>query len=390
MQGDWPLTLGAALALLAVGALLGELWARLRAPGMPLPSPRARPHYLLGLNFLVSHQPDQAIRELSQAVRQETEALEAYLALGNLLRESGQSERAIDVHRSLLHRPNQSRWEHTQVLFSLAMDFKRAGLIDRAASTFQEVVTAEPDNLAALMALQQIAEESGRWEEAQHFQQRIQTVSRGAEPDLGPALQTEWGRAVSGHDPASAAGHFRAALDLRPDYAPARIGLATCLLDEGKAAAARDHLEQAIHTGPPWALAAMAVLRRTCEALGDEGVLEASCNTILERDPRAWRAWLEIARLRTDRGEFTAAREALREALAERPGSLAVQRQLWELLRLEGEGIDQFVELLDEALDDARLLDPYVCFRCQFKSAELFARCPHCHAWETMGEERQD
>ncbi len=390
MQGDWPLTLGVALALLAIGALLGELWARLRAPGMSSPGPRARPHYLLGLNFLVSHQPDQAIRELSQAVRQETDALEAYLALGNLLRESGQSERAIDVHRSLLHRPNQSQWEHTQVLFSLAMDFKRAGLIDRAAATFQEVVAAEPDKVAALRALQQIAEESGRWEEAQRFHQRIQTVSRGAEPDLGPALQTEWGRAVSNNDPAAAAGHFRAALDLRPDYAPARIGLGMCLLDDGKVVAAQEHLEQAIHAGPPWALAAMAGLRRTCDVLGDEAVLEASCNTILERDPRAWRALLELARMRTQRGEFGTARQALHSALAERPGSLAVQRQLWELLRLEGEGIDQFVGLLDEVLDDARLLDPYVCFRCRFKSAELFARCPHCHAWETMGEERQD
>jgi lipopolysaccharide biosynthesis regulator YciM len=389
MQGDWPLTLGAGLALLALGALLGELWARLRTPRIPPHRPGARPHYLLGLNFLVSHQPGQAIRELSQAVRHETDALEAYLALGNLLRESGQTERAIDVHRSLLHRPNQSRWEHTQVLFSLAMDFKRAGLIDRAARTFQEVVDAEPENRAALTALQQIAEESGRWEDAQRFHQRIQMVSRGTEPDLGPALQAEWGRAVGTANPAAAA-HFQAALDLRPDYAPARIGLATGLLEQGEAEAARDHLEQAIHAGPPWALAAMAVLRRTCGVLGDDAALERSCNTILERDPRAWRAWLELARLRTGRGEFAGARKALRSALSERPGSLAVQRQLWDLLRHEGEGIEQFIQLLDEALDDARLLDPYVCFRCRFKSAELFARCPHCHAWETMGEERQD
>lgn len=390
MQGDWPLTLGAALALLALGALLGELWARWRTPQVQSRRPGARPHYLLGLNFLVSHQPDQAIRELSQAVRHETDALEAYLALGNLLRESGQSERAIDVHRSLLHRPNQSKWEHTQVLFSLAMDFKRAGLIDRADSTFHEVVDAEPENLAALNALQQIAEESGRWEEAQRFHQRIQTVSRGAEPDLGPALQAEWGRALGADDPAASAVHFQAALDLRPDYAPARIGLAITLLEQGQAEAARDHLEQAIHAGPPWALAAMAALRRTCRALGDEAILEASCKAILERDPRAWRAWLELARLRAERGDFGGAREALRKALSERPGSLAVQRQLWDLLRQQGEGIEQFIVLLDEALDDARLLDPYVCFRCRFKSAELFARCPHCHAWETMGEERQD
>ena len=60
-----------ALALLAVGALLGDLWARLRTPTPRRGPSGGRPHYLLGLNYLVSHEPDQAIRELSQAVRQE-------------------------------------------------------------------------------------------------------------------------------------------------------------------------------------------------------------------------------------------------------------------------------------------------------------------------------
>ena len=69
MGGGWPLTLGMALALLAVGALLGDLWARVRTPAAKSASRRGRPHYLLGLIYLVSPEPDQAIRELSQAVR---------------------------------------------------------------------------------------------------------------------------------------------------------------------------------------------------------------------------------------------------------------------------------------------------------------------------------
>jgi len=89
MDGGLSLTLGIALALLAVGALLGELWARLRAPRRDRPARHGRPHYLLVLYYLVSNQPTHAIRELSLAVRQETGAVEAYLALGNLCRENG-------------------------------------------------------------------------------------------------------------------------------------------------------------------------------------------------------------------------------------------------------------------------------------------------------------
>lgn len=390
MGGAWPLTLGMALALLAVGALLGDLWARVREPMPRSSSRRGRPHYLLGLNYLVSHEPDQAIRELSQAVRQETEAVEAYLALGNLYRESGQTERAIDAHKSLLHRPNLSEWERTQVLYCLAMDFQRAGFVDRAERTFREVAEREPDNVACLYGLQRIAEETGRWEDALAFQRRIQRASRGTEPNLLAALETEWGRALVTRDPERAVRHFRTALDIRPDYAPARQGLAVSLMSKGRHAEALEQLEQAVAAPAPWATAALATLAELCELLADDAPLANACQSILERDARAWRAGLYLARIQLERGDTDGAGVTLQRALRERPGSLAVQREVWRLLQQRGGGIEEFSEMLDAALADSRLMDPFVCLRCGFKSSELFARCLHCHRWNTMAEERQD
>lgn len=388
MQADWPLSLGIALALLAVGALLGELWSRMRGPRPERRGRRARPHYLLGLNYLVSNQPTHAIRELSRAVRQETDAVEAYLALGNLFRENGQTERAIDIHKSLLHRSGLSEWERTQVLFSLAMDFKKAGLIDRAERSLEEVGQRDPDHLGCLYSLQQIAEESGRWEEALRIHRRIQEVSGAGDEDLLPGLETEWGRALVASDADAAERHFRAALDLRPDYAPAHFGLGTCVLERAAPEAALEHLQQAVETGGAWALAALEPMSDACSQTGDIAPLERACEQILGREPRAWRAHLALARIHMGRGETEAASSALGQALAGRPASVAVQRQLWDLLSSEGKGIEQFVSLFDQALGDARLVDPYVCLGCRFKSAELFARCPHCHEWNTMTEER--
>lgn len=390
MQLDWPSTLGLGLALLALGALLGELWARLRSARGVERRPSQRPHYLLGLNYLVSHQPGHAIRELSRAVRHETDAVEAYLALGNLFRENGQTERAIDIHKSLLHRSALSEWERTQVLFSLAMDFKKAGLIDRAERTFTEVSQREPDNLGCQYALQRLAEESGRWGEALRIHERIQRISHGQEPNLLPAIEAEWGRSLAEHEPSAAIGHYRAALDLLPDYAPAHLGLGRCLLAAGNVEAAVEHLLQAVDAGPPWALAALAPLARVARESAGLSALEVACRAVLERDPRAWRAHLSLARMHLQGERVEEARESLAEALRERPGSPAVQRQVWELLRRRGQGIDEFVELLDLAIDDTRLVDPFVCLRCRFKSADLFARCPHCHEWGTMSEERWD
>lgn len=390
MQLDWPLTLGTVFALLAVGALLGDLWARLRAQrGVDVRSGE-RPHYLLGLNYLVSNQPAAAIRELGKAVRQETDAVEAYLALGNLLRENGQTERAIDVHKSLLHRSDLSDWQRTQVLLSLGMDFKKAGLIDRAERTFAEVAERDPENVACLAALQRINEETGRWEEAIAVQAGIQRITQGKEEDLLPALQGEWARAVAAADPATAERRFRATLERKPDYAAAHIGLGNILLRLGRPAEALEHLEQAVAAGTPWAGAALDPMARACSEIGDSERLARACRFILERDPRSWRAHLAWARLRMEAGDLDGAQAGLERALEGRPGSLAVQRELWELLRRRGQGIEQFIAMLDAALEDARLVDPFVCLRCRFKSAELYARCPHCHEWNTMTEEWQD
>lgn len=387
---DWPMILGVGLALLAVGALLGDLWARLRSRKGVDPRPSQRPHYLLGLNYLVSNQPRRAIRELARAVRNETDAVEAYLALGNLFRENGQTERAIDLHKSLLHRSDLSEWERTQVLFSLAMDFKKGGLIDRAERTFEEVAQRAPEHLGSLHALQRIAEETGRWPEAIQIHERIQRVSRGQEENLVAALETEWGRSLADTDPEAAIERFRTALDRRPDYAPAHLRLGECLLDTGRTEEGLDHLEQALDAGSPWALAALDPLAAACREAGRLQDLERVCRSILARDPRAWRAQLTLARVFLSREQVDAARDALAAALRERPGSPSVQRELWELLRRRGEGMEQFVDLLDDAIDDARLVDPFVCLNCRFKSAEMYARCPHCHEWNSMSEERSE
>ena len=34
-------------------------------------------------------------------------------------------------------------------------------------------------------------------------------------------------------------------------------------------------------------------------------------------------------------------------------------------------------------------MDPYVCLECGFKASSPFARCPHCHGWNTVADEQR-
>src|SRR5947208_4157855 len=110
--------LGVLFALL-LGLIVGKAWERYKLrDGRWIDRRRLRetPHYMLGLNFLVGNQVDQAIDELTQAASSDTDALEIHMILGNLYREKGQVSRAINVHQSLLQRPNLTKLEHAYVL----------------------------------------------------------------------------------------------------------------------------------------------------------------------------------------------------------------------------------------------------------------------------------
>src|ERR1044071_7476462 len=107
MTSEYAL-LAVLLSLLA-GLVIGKPWERYKLrDGRWIDRRRLRetPHYMLGLNFLVDNQVDQAIEELTHAASTDTDALEIQMILGNLYRGKGQVNRAINLHQSLLQRQN--------------------------------------------------------------------------------------------------------------------------------------------------------------------------------------------------------------------------------------------------------------------------------------------
>src|SRR5919106_6713079 len=164
-MGDYFIV--AVLVALLVGLAVGKAWERYKLrDGRWIDRRRLRetPHYMLGLNFLVDNQVDQAIEELTHATSTDTDALEIQMILGNLYREKGQVGRAINVHQGLLQRPNLTKLEHAYVLLCLGLDFRHAGFVDRAVEAFQEVLRLDPKNRHALINLQKLHEEPHEWQ----------------------------------------------------------------------------------------------------------------------------------------------------------------------------------------------------------------------------------
>ena len=179
-------TLGllAVLVALLIGLAVGKAWERYKLrDGRWIDRRKAResPHYILGLNFLVSNQLDLAIEELTKAAGLDVAALEIHLILGNLYREKGQVSKAIQIHQSLLRRSRLTTLEHAHVMLCLGLDFKRGGFVDRAFEAFSEVARLDPENQYALLNLEKLHEEQHQWREAQVLRQRMAEASADSE-----------------------------------------------------------------------------------------------------------------------------------------------------------------------------------------------------------------
>ena len=385
----------AVLVALLLGLLVGKGWERYKLrDGRWIDRRRLRetPHYMLGLNFLVDNQVDQAIDELTQAASTDTHALEIQMILGNLFREKGQVARAISVHQALLQKPNLTTLEHAYVLLCLGFDFRHAGFVDRAIEAFHEVLGLDPQNRYALVNLQKLHQEQHQWTEALQVRERIAAIDAGRRPEdqqiLG-FLRNELGSVQQrAGDAAAAARIFADAIDVDARTAPAYLNLGDVREQQGHLASAVEAWEALTDALPERSYLAFERLERAYRQLGSPQRFVERCRQLIARNPQDWRARLVLSRHHAAAGRHHEALDLLLEALPHNPHGLAIHQEAWRALTsldLDPELVGRYVALTRGAVF---YLDPHVCVRCRYRSTELLWQCPQCHEWNTFVEER--
>jgi len=92
-----------------------------------------------GLSLLLNEQPDQAIEALVKVAQLDPETVDLHFSLGNLFRRRGETERAIRIHQHLAGRADLKPRDRDHAAYELGRDFLRAGLLDRAEMSLNQV-----------------------------------------------------------------------------------------------------------------------------------------------------------------------------------------------------------------------------------------------------------
>lgn len=110
---------------------------------------KRKPHrsaYIDALYALIEGRRDDALRLLTRAVKNGEDDVDAYLQLGNLLREKGIPEKALQIHKSLMVRRDLAYGEEKAIQLALAADLADLGKIDRSIQALESVHQKKKDN----------------------------------------------------------------------------------------------------------------------------------------------------------------------------------------------------------------------------------------------------
>lgn len=117
------------------------------------------------LNAMLLSDKSKAINLLSYIVKNDSEHVNAYLQLGNLLR-SEDTDRAIKVHQMLTVRQNLDKDTKIEIFKSLAQDYKKINMLSQSKAQAEKIFEIDKDNLWANSFLLSLAEQTEDWDYA--------------------------------------------------------------------------------------------------------------------------------------------------------------------------------------------------------------------------------
>ncbi len=371
--------LGWILLGLPLAFVLGWLASRLDLRQLRLENRQNPKAYFKGLNFLLNEQQDQAIDAFIQAVQQDPDTSELHFALGSLFRRRGEFERSVRVHQHLLARDDLSNKEHERAQLALAMDYLKAGLLDRAEESYRKLLDTA-FKAQAQLALLSIFERTRDWQQAQLIAQELEHSGLGEFKTRQAHYMCEQVEQLlkSQTSPtpslvAQAKALLEQAIHMAPQSARARIALAHLEHQLGHTTQALDILLHLVHALPQSLPLLCDDLLVWSKSLGKEQSLKEMLQIAYDTH-----ASLDVLRVLSSLQSTPSEQQHLLSQHLQKDPSLMVASWWLEHERIEHE--EQRAALNKALLRATAPLKRYRCAACGFEAQKHFWQCPGCQA----------
>jgi len=350
----------------------------------------AEPHmgldrYYAGLRALLRGDQEIAFQYFKQAVTEDTQNIDAYLRIGDLLRDRGQAKQALSIHLDLAERGGLDREESQAVRRALAEDYLALGSVDEALKLLQLLSEDREEAGWAYRRLHHVHLQRQDFEAAFKVREKLAKFGLVRDPKVEALYLSMAGLKASDRGEHRRGRVFlRDALKLDPTCVAALYYLgefyARDSRPEDAVRAWKNYLEQA----PDMAGLVFGQLEKVLFDMGQYAEIAGIYQQVLAADPVNTDALLGLARFAEKKGDDQGAVEYLGRIIEIDPGHLLARQKLVQLHRQAGrtreawQATEGFFTWLPARHHN------YVCRKCSSAQKGPAWYCPQCHSFGTF------
>ncbi len=365
----------AAASLLVVYSVRSLFWAK--------KSKQEKIPYIEALNAIAIDDVPTALSKLREAVKMDSQNVDAYIKLGDLMRHKGNIERALRIHKSLTVR-SLSAAQRIEVLKALTADHMAAKNYQRASELIEEILSADRKDIWALQNKVRVSEEREQWDDA--FDTLKQWLRIEGREDNG---QLALHRVFSGLALDQSGEHHKArlrykeALRLDERCTPAYLFLGDSYVSDDRLDEAVAAWKKLIDVVPEHAYLGFERVEGAHFEMGDYSAMVQMYQDLIDQKPDDLRSLFALVKIKEKMGATDEAIALCQQALERDPES---RQARWNLVRCHhARGDDR--QAVRYALELEKNWKKEVMFRCSscgFQSKDALWRCPQCKSWKTF------
>lgn len=348
-----------------------------------------RSYYIDALHAMVEGRKEDAFKLLSTAVKMGESSTDAYLQLGILLRERGQPERALQLHKGLMVRRDLEGAEEKSVIVAIAGDLETLGKTEKAIQMLENLSRKRKD-AETLLFLHKLYNRRGEYERA------ISTIKELGKIDksYGGSVRAGYLASVSqtlikdGKNDEAKKMLERARKEYR-DSIPALYLSASLAMQEGDLKSAPRFWEKLLEIDIDCFCEVLPFLEKTLYSSGMFQDLERILDKLIKRYPEEPAVIASLATFYEKKGERDKAIEILEEERSILTKNAVASAKLASLYLQDGEQ-ESARRILDEIDINSKSDAAYICGSCGDFSIYPLTYCNACSSFGSFKKAYED
>ena len=276
------------------------------------------------LNAMLLSDKRKAISLLSAIVKNDSEHINAYLQLGNLLRNED-PEKAIKIHQMLTVRQNLNKNTKIEILKALSLDYEKIADISKSKIEAERVLNLDKNNLWANSFLLSLAEKNKDWDYAEKKAKDLLKIKEYSdEINLSYYILQKGIVQLDKGNHLEAEELFRSLINDSPNYGMPYKYLGDIKYLNRDLVKAIDYWEEYMELSSDDSHLVFDSIETALFDLGRYSEVEKFYRKVLEKNPRDLNAGQRLANVLNEKGENKAAIELIDQFIDDSKPSLSL------------------------------------------------------------------